>query len=154
MAARTLTVAAVATAGLLALGGGTALALGSGSDGPVTPVSLAAADTAPAPGVDRAAAERIALDRVGGGRITDGTELDDDDDDRQVWEVEVTNGTAEHDLDVDAANGAVVEHDTDDLRNGDDRDDDRADDRGSDRDDQADDRDDRGDDRDDVRGDD
>lgn len=75
-----------------------------------TPVSLASADTTPAPGVDRAAAERIALDRVGGGRVTDETELDDDNNDRRIWEVEVTNGTGEHDLDIDAANGAVVDH--------------------------------------------
>ncbi|MDN5917157.1 MAG: PepSY domain-containing protein [Pseudonocardia sp.] len=142
MEARTLTVAAVATAGLLALGGGTALTLGAGAENAVTPVSLAATDTTPAPGVDRAAAERIALDRVGDGTITDRTELDDDDHDRQVWEVEVTNGTVEHDLDVDAANGAVIDHDTDDLRDGDDGDDDHDDDDGP----QGDDRDDRHDD--------
>ncbi|RZT88611.1 peptidase YpeB-like protein [Pseudonocardia sediminis] len=147
MAARSLTLAAVATAGLLALGGGTALALGAGSETPATPVSLTAAGTTPAdgtapgapapgaaPAIDRATAERIALERVGGGRITDSTELDDDDDDRRVWEVEVTNGTAEHDVDVDSATGAVVDHDTDDLRDGDDRDDndDRDDDRADD----------------------
>ena len=147
MSARTLTVAAIATAGLIAIGGGTALAAGAG--GSDQPITLTAADTAP-PGIDRAAAERIAIERVGGGRITDRTELDDDDR-RQVWEVEVTNGTIDHDLDVDAATGEIVEHDIDDLRNGDD-----ADDRGRDDDlrDGDDDHDDQADDRDDDRHDD
>ncbi|OLL74417.1 hypothetical protein Ae168Ps1_2802 [Pseudonocardia sp. Ae168_Ps1] len=101
-----LTVAAVAATGLLLVGGGTALALGHGgpteltaqpvaavapasSGGPapttgVVPPELPvpAAERAPAgAAVDRAAAERIALDAAGAGRVTD-VEFDRADDDR------------------------------------------------------------------------
>ncbi|MEJ8280527.1 PepSY domain-containing protein [Pseudonocardia spirodelae] len=156
-----LTVTAVAATGLLLVGGGTALALGHGGapaapatvtavpaaavtpTGSVLPPELprtAAAVPAPpaAPAVDRAAAERIALDAVGGGRVT-GAEFDrhdddrDDDrsddrsDDRDHWEIEIRDGAVEHDVDVDAATGQVLDHDTDtdtdDDRSGDDRDD-------------------------------
>lgn len=105
-----------------------------------------AAATAPAaptpapPAVDRAAAERAALAAAGGGRVTevefDRADSDDDrhdddrDDDRSHgrdhWEVEVVNGTTEHDLDIDAATGQVLDHDVD-RHDGDDRHDDRHD---------------------------
>ena len=137
-----LTVAAVAATGLLLVGGGAALALDSGTpEVGVAPASVStdaqpAAPGAPQPAVDRATAERIALERAGGGRVgevefdradddRDDADDRDDRDDRDHWEVEVRNGAVEHDVDVDAATGEVLDHDID----RDDRDDDRSDDR-------------------------
>lgn len=96
---------------------------------PRTAAATAPADPAPAPApaVDRAAAERAALAAAGGGRVTevefDRADSDDDrhdddrDDDRSDgrdhWEVEVVNGTTEHDLDIDATTGQVLDHDVD-----------------------------------------
>lgn len=107
-----------------------------------------AAPAPPAPAVDRAAAERAALAAAGGGRVTkvefdsdDRDDHDDDrdagDDDRDHWEVEVLNGTIEHDIDIDAATGQVLDHDRDDQADdhADDRDDHRDDHRNDDRDD-------------------
>lgn len=146
-----ITVAALAATGLLLVGGGTALALGG--DEPtvaVNPASVSAEAQpaaapqqagAPQPIIDRATAERIALERAGGGQIVE-VEFDradddrddaddrDDRDDRDHWEIEIRNGAAEHDVDVDAATGEVLDHDIDH----DDRDDDDRDDR-DDRDD-------------------
>lgn len=103
-----------------------------------------AAPAPPAPAVDRAAAERAALAAAGEGRVTkvefesadrDGRDDDGDtgDDDRDHWEVEILNGTIEHDIDIDAATGQVLDHDRDD--HADDRDDHRDDHRNDDRDD-------------------
>jgi hypothetical protein len=149
-----LTVAAVAATGLLLVGGGTALALGHGGPDEQTPVTalpvaaiapavpggpapttgvvppelpVPAAERAPAgAAVDRAAAERTALDAAGAGRVTDaefdraGDDRDDDrddrddrHDDRDHWEIEIRDGGTEHDIDVDAATGAVLDHDVD-----------------------------------------
>ncbi|WP_224386977.1 PepSY domain-containing protein [Pseudonocardia sp. ICBG1293] len=91
------------------------------------PAAPAPAPAPAAPAVDRAAAERAALAAAGGGRVTevefDRADSDDDghdddrDDDRSHgrdhWEVEVVNGTTEHDLDIDAATGQVLDHDVD-----------------------------------------
>ncbi len=100
---------------------------------PRTAAATAPADPAPAPApaVDRAAAERAALAAAGGGRVTevefDRADSDDDrhdddrDDDRDHWEVEVVNGTTEHDLDIDAATGQVLDHDVDRHDGDDDR---------------------------------
>lgn len=129
-----ITVAALAATGLLFVGGGTALVLGG--DEPsvaVTPTSASAGaqpGNAPQPAVDRAAAERIALERAGGGRVT-GVEFDradddrddadefDDRDDRDHWEIEVGNHATHHDADVDAATGEILDYEIDN----DDRDD-------------------------------
>jgi len=131
-------VLAGATAALLVAAGGVALASNAADDRPaaVTVAAPAAVPAAPtdvlpavpaavpaaapdaspdasAPAVDRAAAERIALDHVGGGRISDGSELEWEHGVR-VWEVEVTDGVVEHDLDVDATTGAVIRDRLDD----------------------------------------
>ncbi|WFG44324.1 hypothetical protein [Pseudonocardia alni] len=67
----TLSIAALAATGLLLVGGGAACA--SPAEVAVTPAAQSAADTAPAPGagaaVDRAAAERIAVERAEGGQV-------------------------------------------------------------------------------------
>ena len=130
----TLSIAALAATGLLLVGGGAACA--SPAEVAVTPAAQSAADTAPAPGagaaVDRAAAERIAVERAGGGQVVtvEFDRADDDRDDdsrsdgRDHWEVEVRTADAEHDVDVDAATGEVLDHDVDrDDRTDDDRDD-------------------------------
>jgi len=127
-------VLAGATAALLVAAGGVALASNAADDRPaaVTVAAPAAVPAAPTdvppglpaavpaavpdaapPAVDRAAAERIALDHVGGGRISDGSELEWEHGVR-VWEVEVTDGAVEHDLDVDATTGAVTRDRLDD----------------------------------------
>jgi len=123
-------VLAGATAALLVAAGGVALASNGADDrpaavtvavpaaapaaAPAVPAAVpAAVPDAAAPAVDRAAAERIALDHVGGGRISDGSELEWEHGVR-VWEVEVTDGAVEHDLDVDATTGAVTRDRLDD----------------------------------------
>ncbi|MEQ3550350.1 PepSY domain-containing protein [Pseudonocardia nematodicida] len=118
-----LTIAAVAATGLLLVGGGTAVALGAGEPETVSVVpTTAAADAQPVPeppAVDRAGAERIALELVGAGRVTDAefdeADRDDDDDryDRDHWEIEIHDGPVEHDVDVDAATGEILDHDID-----------------------------------------
>ncbi|MEQ3550346.1 PepSY domain-containing protein [Pseudonocardia nematodicida] len=78
-----------------------------------TGAAAAPAPAAPAgPTVDRARAERIALDAAGGGRVTEIEFERADDDDRDHWEIEVRNGPVEHDLEIDAATGAILDHDT------------------------------------------
>lgn len=122
-----ISVAALAATGLLLVGGGAACASPAGVA--VTPAAQSTADTAPAPGagaaVDRAAAERIAVERAGGGQVVkvefdraDDDRDDDRDDDsrsdgRDHWEVEVRTDDAGHDVDVDAATGEVLDHDID-----------------------------------------
>ncbi|GAA1077994.1 PepSY domain-containing protein [Pseudonocardia alni] len=103
---------------------------------PELPRTAGPAAPAPAPpAVDRAAAERAALAAAGGGRVTevefDRADSDDDrhdddrdddrSDDRDHWEVEVVNGTTEHDLDIDATTGQVLDHDVDRHDGDDDR---------------------------------
>ncbi|WP_326552846.1 PepSY domain-containing protein [Micromonospora sp. NBC_01813] len=86
--------------------------------------------------IDVEQAKRIALDHVGGGRVT---EIErDHEDGRPVWEVEIRAGAVEWDLDIDRTTGDILDVDRDD--DSDDRDDDDRDDRDDD------DRDDRDDD--------
>ena len=97
---------------------------GTGVAGPVV-VDDGSADPAPL---------RRAVERAGGGQVVkvefdraDDDRDDDRSDGRDHWEVEVVNGTTEHDLDIDATTGQVLDHDvdrdhrTDDDRTGDDR---------------------------------
>lgn len=143
MRTRSITVTAVAAA-VLAISGGTALAMGAAAERPAGAVSLASSPPSPpygqqpvpaGPVVDRAAAERTALQAAGGGVVTK-SELDDSDDDSDAreWEIDVRNGDVEHEIDIDATTGQVTDQDTDDSR-----DDDRSDDRSDDRDDERDD---------------
>ncbi|MFI6823801.1 PepSY domain-containing protein [Micromonospora sp. NPDC050187] len=95
--------------------------------------------TSPSTGdaVDRKRAEEIALAKVGGGRVVE-VEAEKERG-RKVWSVEIVNGSTEHEVDVDRADGSVVKteqepvDDDDDDR--DDDDDDRDDDDDDDRDD-------------------
>ena len=75
---------------------------------------------------------RDAVERAGGGQVVtvEFDRADDDRDDdsrsdgRDHWEVEVRTADAEHDVDVDAATGEVLDHDVDrNDRTDDDRDD-------------------------------
>ncbi|GAA1274254.1 hypothetical protein GCM10009677_29300 [Sphaerisporangium rubeum] len=152
-------IAGLATATLLVIGGGTALAAADFSpspaasptedrrDGEVAPsasaspeddggVASPAASPAAEPKVSREEAERTALGKVAGGRVTS-TELENEHG-KQVWDVEVDapDGT-EHEFDIDAATGAIVKQEVDDddhsgpgggHSDDDDRDDDQDDD--------------------------
>lgn len=121
----------------------------SSSASPGGSASPGAGSAAPAGGgIDEAAARQIAVRAAGGGQVEDVER--ETEHGREVWDVEVTVGGVEHDVDVDAATGEVTRHETDDDRaderdgdGADERDDDGDDDQGVDRDD------DRGDDRDD-----
>ncbi len=134
--ARLVTITALATIGLLAIGSG-GLATGSGSTTdvppgtatvrtvddpgrpsttttPARPPTTSRPPTTPGGGgvppapidIDEAAA--IALDRAGGGRVTD-IEWDRGYR-RDVWEVEIVNARTEHDLDIDAESGEILSH--------------------------------------------
>ncbi|MFE0593205.1 PepSY domain-containing protein [Micromonospora echinospora] len=94
-----------------------------------------AGTTSPATGdkVDRKRAEEIALAKAGGGRVVE-VEAEKERG-RDVWSVEIVNGSTEHEVDVDRADGSVVkaeqepvDDDDDDDRDDDDRDDDDDDD--------------------------
>ncbi|GGL05578.1 hypothetical protein Sme01_56650 [Sphaerisporangium melleum] len=120
-------IAGLATATLLVVGGGTALAAADLSPSPaasptedrpaaqVTPTASASPQDGPAaaPKIAREEAERTALGKVSGGRVTS-TELETEHG-RQVWDVEVdaSDGT-EHEFDIDATTGAVASHEVDD----------------------------------------
>ncbi|MFV2087033.1 PepSY domain-containing protein [Micromonospora sp. LOL_021] len=95
----------------------------SGGDGPSGKASMGGG-SADQVTLDRAA--RIAVDEVGGGRVT---EIErDHTDGRPIWEVEVVADGVEWDLDIDRVTGAIVKLDRDDDdRRDDDRDDDRRD---------------------------
>lgn len=163
MSTRSITVTAVAAAAL-AIGGGTALAMGAGAERPTGAVTLASSQqqptgspTAPAgpasgPTIDRGTAEKTAIQVAGGGVVTK-SELDDrdDDGDPREWEVDVRNGNALHEIEMDAVTGEVTEHDKDGVRD-DDRDDRGGDDDADDRDDRGGHHDDGNDDGDDDRG--
>jgi uncharacterized membrane protein YkoI len=96
-------VLAGATAALLVAGTGVALASQGADDRPL-PAAAAPPVSGSAALLDRAQAERIALDHVGGGRITDDSELEWEHG-ALVWEVEV-NDT--RDLHVDATTGQIT----------------------------------------------
>ncbi|WP_416901970.1 PepSY domain-containing protein [Micromonospora echinospora] len=122
--------------------------------GAVTPTAPAATSvpgspsgtTPPATGdkVDRKRAEEIALAKAGGGRVVE-VEAEKERG-RDVWSVEIVNGSTEHEVDVDRTDGSVVKAEQEPV---DDDDDDRDDDDDDDRDDDDDDRDDDDDDDDD-----
>ena len=78
-------------------------------------------------GVDEAKAREIAVRAAGGGRVEDVER--ENEHGRDVWDVEVDVNGVEHEVDIDAASGEIVRHDTDD-----DRDDDSDDRDGDDRD--------------------
>ncbi|MFC6082411.1 PepSY domain-containing protein [Sphaerisporangium aureirubrum] len=137
-------VAGLATAALLVVGGGTALAAAGAADptpatgAPSTSPSSTSASpeqtpaAAPvAPEVPREQAERAALAKVAGGRVTS-TELETEHG-HQYWDVEVTAPDgAEHEFSVDTRTGALtageVDHDDDGPDGDDDRDGDEDDD--------------------------
>ncbi|MEO3810282.1 PepSY domain-containing protein [Sphaerisporangium sp. B11E5] len=116
-------IAGLATATLLLVGGGTALAATDLSPSPAASPAedrptadatpSATGSPAAAPKVSREQAERAALAKVPGGRVTS-AELETEDG-RQLWDVEVdaTDGT-EHEFDIDAATGAVASEEVDD----------------------------------------
>ncbi|MFG1995404.1 PepSY domain-containing protein [Actinoplanes sp. NPDC048988] len=138
---RTVVVAGVGV--LAALGiAGTALAATGGESSPARAAAVALAETpsatpsdtaSPAPSggatssggatadpaapagatVDANGAREIALGAVPGGQVHE-VELDDDDNDRQVWDVDVHVGDVEHEIEIDPANGKIVQHETDD----------------------------------------
>ncbi|BCL14552.1 PepSY domain-containing protein [Micromonospora sagamiensis] len=121
-------------------GGGTATPTSpSATSVPASPSGT----TSPATGdaVDRKRAEEIALARAGGGRVVE-VEAEEEHG-RKVWSVEVVNGSTEHEIDVDRADGSVVKAEQEPV------DDDGADDDGDDTDDDQDDQDDDDDDDDD-----
>ncbi|MHA6792493.1 PepSY domain-containing protein [Pseudonocardia bannensis] len=123
---RLLTIAAAGMLTVLVFGG-TAVAVAGGADDVSNPLprfdapSVSAGATtsettpvavAPAPALDRAAAEQIALDRVGGGAVTR-TEHEIEHG-RPEWKVRIVNGGVEHDVRVDAGTGTVTRIDSDD----------------------------------------
>ncbi|MFB9382886.1 PepSY domain-containing protein [Pseudonocardia petroleophila] len=151
---RIATLAATASIALVALGG-TALALGADDTPAPTPVPVSAgtvddptpttaptttggatptssAGSTPDDPADRERAVTVALERIGGGRVT-GVERETEHG-RTEWKVEIVEGGVEHDVRVDTATGAVTRVDLDDDRGGDDRggDDRLGDDRGGD----------------------
>jgi hypothetical protein len=94
--------------------------------------SSAATSTAPPAGGNLSTddAARIAVDRVGGGTVT---EIESEREHGvSTWKVEVVRDGIEHDIYVDRTNGGIVKADQDDDRDHDDRDDDDHDDRDDD----------------------
>ena len=58
-------------------------------------------------------AQKIALDKVGGGYLTK-TELDyDDDDGIKKYEIEIKNGNKEYDLEINADTGEIIKYEED-----------------------------------------
>ncbi|GAA3087708.1 PepSY domain-containing protein [Streptosporangium carneum] len=116
----------LATAGFLAVvaGGGAAFAVSaspapssSGTTATPAPTSTTApaeqAPRTPAPGeaeakVQRDAAVKIAQDKAPGAQLTK-AEFDGDET-PAVWEVEFRQGDVEHDFEIDASTGAILEH--------------------------------------------
>ncbi|MEH1013510.1 PepSY domain-containing protein [Micromonospora sp. CPCC 206060] len=104
---------------------------GPASTAPV-PTGTAPATGDPAAGdqVSPQRAGEIALARAGGGQIT---EIEAErEHDRDVWSVEILNGTTEHEIEVDRHDGSIVKAEQepadDDRDDTDDDDDDRDDD--------------------------
>lgn len=73
-----------------------------------------AAATAQTNIIDADQAKEIALKETGGGTITD-FELDSDDG-RSYYEVEIVDGNIEYDLELNAADGSIIEFEMDDDR--------------------------------------
>ncbi|AUS80120.1 DNA primase [Actinoalloteichus sp. AHMU CJ021] len=63
------------------------------------------------PKISREEAERIALERVPGARVTE-VELDEDDG-RWEWEIELRKDRMEYDIDIDAASGDIIGYEED-----------------------------------------
>ena len=80
---------------------GTGAPSGSAPSGSAPSGSAASAAT-----ISADEARAIALEAVGGGEVVE-TERDDEDG-KQVWEVEVRAGADEHDVDIDAVGGQVL----------------------------------------------
>ena len=91
-------------------GGATPTDAGASADDPA-----AATGGAPVPAADREAAERQALDAVGGGQVIDVRRDVDDGDDRDEWDVKVRHDGRIYDVDVDLA-GRIVDFEVDDDR--------------------------------------
>ena len=76
-------------------------------DGTVTPVQPANTT------ITLEEAQRIALDRVGGGYLTK-TELDyDDDDGIKKYEIEIKNGNKEYEIKINADTGEIIKYEED-----------------------------------------
>ena len=131
---------AVITSGIAAtvLGGGLVLALnGGGSASAAGTTARTATQTRPSASsspsvattvISRSQAEGIALKAVPGGQVRS-AELEDEHG-VVVWSVDVIKDGLEHELDIDARTGEIVDHDRDDEAR--DRDDDGARDRDDD----------------------
>ncbi|MFF0578991.1 PepSY domain-containing protein [Streptosporangium saharense] len=103
--------ATIVTAGLaLAVAGGGAAFAANPSPAP----SSTSVEQAPAPGeaqakIQRDAAVKIALDKVPGAQLTE-AEFDGDET-PTTWEIELRKDSVEHDFEIDATTGAILEHD-------------------------------------------
>ncbi|MFF4990167.1 PepSY domain-containing protein [Streptosporangium saharense] len=113
--------ATIVTAGLaLAVAGGGAAFAANPSPAP----SSTSVEQAPAPGeaqakIQRDAAVKIALDKVPGAQLTE-AEFDGDET-PTTWEIELRKDSVEHDFEIDATTGAILEHDQEtDQETGDD----------------------------------
>lgn len=120
-------IAGLATATVLAVGGGAAFAASKTPTPSTTTTSSENRTSTTAPSVPREQAEKTALEKVPGGKLTstESTELETENG-KQVWEVEVTAPDGvEHEISVDAAKGVVVSEEVeDDDRSGTEHDDD------------------------------
>ena len=57
-------------------------------------------------------AQKIAMDRVGNNGYLVKCELDNDDG-RQVYEIEIKNGRIEYNIDIDAVSGEIIKYEED-----------------------------------------
>ncbi|MEV4637201.1 PepSY domain-containing protein [Actinoplanes sp. NPDC049548] len=79
------------------------------SDDSATPApSSSSSSPSDAGAISLDAAKVIAVRAAGGGRVTKAES--ETEHGRAVWDIEVRNGSVEHDIDVDRATGAVVRH--------------------------------------------
>lgn len=108
-----LATAVVAAAGVAVLGVGAVGVAAADGTAPAVPVaaSALAAPTPAEPGITREAAIEAALAHVGGGQV-ESVEREVEHG-VQVWDVDIQAGTVEHDVDVDATTGAILEVETD-----------------------------------------
>ncbi|MEU0484461.1 PepSY domain-containing protein [Streptosporangium sp. NPDC006013] len=136
----------IAATGLLAViaGGGAVASAGTTTPTPApsgtatTPAPVnptPGVESTPAPGeaeakISRDEAVRIAQEKVPGAKLVK-VEFDGDETPAN-WEVELREGDVEHDFDVDAATGAILEQDREAVDDADDNADDNAGDRASD----------------------
>ncbi|MER7132177.1 PepSY domain-containing protein [Streptosporangium saharense] len=110
---RNITRATIVTAGLaLAVAGGGAAFAANPSPAPSS--TSTSTEQAPAPGeaqakIQRDAAVKIALDKVPGAQLTE-AEFDGDET-PTTWEIELRKDSVEHEFEIDATTGAILEHD-------------------------------------------